>query len=173
MFSQSLVWNLPFGKGMPFLNTGVGNILLGGWELSGAWVAHSGFPLNFSTNSPSFNTPGSQQFPNETGPFKVLHGINPQKWFDTSVFSYPAAGTQGNVGNYVQQGPSFFNMDAAISRMIKLSERFKLQVRSEWLHALNNPQFASPGTTYGSSSFGLVTSATGQRVIDLVAKLIF
>ena len=85
----------------------------------------------------------------------------------------PAAGTQGNVGNYVQQGPGFFALNAAISRTIKLTERFKLLVRSEWLNASNTPQFSSPGTTLGSSSFGLVTSATGQRVVDLVGKLIF
>ena len=177
MYSQSLVWMLPFGKGMPFLQSGPGNVILGGWELSGAWAAHTGFPLNFSTNSSSFNTPGNQQFPNESGPFTKLHGIgtaNP--WFDKSVFSFPAAGTQGNVGNYVQQGPGFFNMDAALSRTIKLNERFKLLLRTEWLHATNTPQFANPGTTYGSSSFGLVTSTTGlggQRVIDMVGKLIF
>jgi hypothetical protein len=67
-------------------------------------------------------------------------------------------------------------MNASLSRTIKLTERFKLLLRTEWLNATNTPQFASPNTTLGSSSFGKVTGTTGlggQRVIDLVGKLIF
>jgi hypothetical protein len=175
ILSQSLVWDLPFGKGMPFFTTGVMNHVLGGWQLSGSWNAHTGFPLNFSASNPGFNTPGSNSYPNETGPFKVLHGINPNKWFDTSVFSTPAPGTQGNVGNYVDQGPGFFDLNAALSRTIRINERFKFQVRTEWLHATNTPEFSSPSLTVGSGSFGLVTStiANTSRIIDVVGKLVF
>lgn len=181
MLSQSLVFYLPFGKDKPFLTHGVGGAVLGGWELSGAWFAHTGFPLDFS-GSGVFNTPGSSQTPNQTGSFQVLHGVSSHDstvhWFNTSVFSNPATGTQGTMGYYTYQGPGYFGLNTSLSRTIKLTERFKLMLRTEWLNATNTPQFNNPGTTVGSSSFGRVTSTLsnasgGVRNIDLVGKLLF
>jgi outer membrane receptor protein involved in Fe transport len=170
---QSFIWQLPFGKGQHFVNTGLASKLLGGWQFSGFWQFATGFPLNFSCDCPAFNTPSSQAFPNITGPFKKLYGIQTQPWFDTSAFSSPPAGTQGNVGEYISSGPNFFNLDASIFRTINLTERFKLEFRSEWFHATNTPQFSNPDTNLGDPNFGLVSSATGARMIDFVTKLIF
>jgi hypothetical protein len=181
MLSQSLEWYLPFGKDKPFLTHGVGGAILGGWELSGSWFAHTGFPLDFSASTSNFNTPGTTQTPNQTGPFQVMHGVSSHDstvhWFNTSVFSNPTtAGTQGTMGFYTDQGPGFFGMNAALSRTINLTERFKLLLRTEWLNATNTPQFGNPGTTVGSASFGRITGTTGTggvRTIDLFGKLIF
>jgi hypothetical protein len=129
--------------------------------------------LNFSCTCPAFNTPGNQAFPNINGPLQKLYGIETRPWFNTQVFSTPAPGQQGNVGNYVSSGPDFFNLDVSVLRRIHLSERFGLELRSEWFHATNTPQFANPNTTLGSSSFGLVTSATGARMIDVAGKITF
>ena len=173
IFNQSFTWELPFGKGHSLVNTGVASRLLGGWELAGVWEVTSGFPLNFSCNCPAFNTPGSQAFPNITGPVTKLYGIGTQPWFNASAFSALAPGTQGNVGPYISSGPNFFNLDASIFRRIRLTERFNLELRSEWFHATNTPQFSNPSTTYGNADFGLVSSADGARVIDLAVKLMF
>jgi hypothetical protein len=131
--------------------------------------------LPFTCTCSSFNTPGNTAFPNINGPFRRLHGIARTAWFDTSVFSAPAAGQpQGDVGNYVYSGPRFFNLDASIFRTVKLTERFNLELRSEWLHATNTPQFSLPNTQFGSSSFGLVTGVSGgSRIINLAGKVTF
>jgi Carboxypeptidase regulatory-like domain/TonB dependent receptor len=174
ILNQSFIWNLPFGKGEHFLNTGVTSRILGGWQFAGDWEFTSGFPLDFSgCDCPAFNTPGSAGFPNIKGPIRKLYGIQTNPWFDTSVISEPAAGMQGNVGAYVSAGPNFFNLDASLFRRIKLTERFNLELRSEWFSATNTPQFSNPDTSLGDPSFGLVTSATGARSIDFAAKLIF
>ena len=110
-----------------------------------------------------------------------MHGVSSHDstvhWFNTSVFSNPTtAGTQGTMGFYTDQGPGFFGMNAALSRTINLTERFKLLLRTEWLNATNTPQFGNPGTTVGSASFGRITGTTGTggvRTIDLFGKLIF
>jgi hypothetical protein len=176
IFSESFIWHLPFGEGAYLAGTGISSKILGGWQLTGMWEAMSGFPLNFSCTCSAFNTPGNQAFPNITGSFQRLHGILRQPWFNTSVFSAPPAGTQGDVGNYVYSGPRFFNLDASIFRTVPLTERFKLEFRSEWLHATNSPQFANPNTQVGSSSFGLVNSLAsqgGSRIINIAGKVIF
>jgi hypothetical protein len=170
---QSFIWELPMGKGQPFLQTGIASKLLGGWQFAGTWQFASGFPLNFSCDCPGFNTPGNQAFPNLNGPLKKLHGIQNNPWFDTSSFSEPPAGTQGNVANYFSSGPNFFDLDASIFRKIRLSERFNLELRSEWFSATNTPQFQRPDTTLGDAGFGLISSATGSRNIDVMGKLTF
>lgn len=60
-------------------------------------------------------------FPNITGAFKKLKAIESSPWFDTTVFSQPKAGTQGDVGNYVYAGPRFFNLNASIFRNIRIT----------------------------------------------------
>ena len=174
VFNESFLWHLPMGTGSHFLSSGVPSFLLGGWQLSGAWEFATGFPLNFSSTNPNFNTPGSQAFPNQNGVFRRLKGVDRQLWFDPTVFSNPAAGTQGNVGNYVYSGPDFFNVDASVSRTFPIRENVRFEFRSEWLNATNTPQFNQPGTQFGSSSFGYVTSTIGNaRIINLAGKLTF
>ena len=174
VFNESFLWHLPVGSGSHVLATGVPGYILRGWQLSGAWEFATGFPLNFSSTNPNFNTPGSQAFPNQTGSFRRLKGLDKQLWFDTSVFSNPARGVQGNVGNYVYSGPDFFNLDASLSRTFPIREKAHLELRSEWLNATNTPQFAQPGTQFGSSNFGLVTSTIGNgRIINLAGKITF
>lgn len=174
IFNESFIWHLPIGAGSNFINSGIAGAVLGGWQLTGIWEATSGFPLPFTCTCSSFNTPGNTAFPNLNGPFRKLRGTIKSPWFDTTQFSAPAAGTQGNVGNYVYSGPRFFNLDASIFRTLRLTERFNMELRSEWLHATNTPQFALPNTQFGNSSFGLVTGTNGgSRIINIAGKIIF
>jgi hypothetical protein len=175
MFNQSYIWRLPIGTGSHLAANGVAGKILGGFQLSGDWSAMSGFPLNFSCTCSSFNTPGNQAFPNMSGSVRKLKGINTKPWFDTSRFSAPTvSGVQGNTGQYISQGPRFFNLDASVSRVITFTERLHLEMRSEWLHATNTPQFSNPNTQLGNSSFGLVTSVGGgSRIINVAGKLTF
>ncbi len=174
IFNETYFWRLPFGQGTHLATTGVASKVLGGWELSGMWQWTSGFPLNFSCTCAAFNTPGNQAFPNITGPFQKLKGIGTQPWFNTTSFSQPAAGAQGDVGNYVYAGPRFFNLNASIFRNIRITERYNFEFRSEWFNLTNTPQFSNPNAEYGSSSFGLVTGTAGSaRTISMDGKLTF
>lgn len=176
-FVQSYVWDLPMGKGHRFINSGAASRLLGGWQLSSVLTFRTGGALNFGCNCQPLNAPGNGQSPQISGPFKRLYGVDTQPWFDTSVFSDPSvdfkAPTFGNLGPYVFSGPNSFYVDAALFRSIRITERFNLQFRTDWFSALNVPQFGGPGTTFGSSSFGLVTGAGGSRSVDFGLKLNF
>jgi len=86
----------------------------------------------------------------------------------------------GNVGRNFLSGPNFFNLDAALSKATRLTERLDLELRLEAFGATNTPQFffasnggSAAGTTLGSSSFGHITSANGGRQLQLGAKLNF
>ncbi|HEV2498692.1 MAG TPA: carboxypeptidase regulatory-like domain-containing protein [Terriglobia bacterium] len=177
-FVQSYVWDLPMGTGHRFVGSGPGARILGGWQLSGVLTLRSGGPLNFGCTCQSLNAPGNGQSPQINGSFQRLYGVDTKPWFNTSVFSDPSVDfktpTFGDLGPYVFSGPGYFNLDAALFRSIKLSERFNLQFRTDWFSTLNIPQFGNPGLTYGSSTFGYVTGTNGgNRNIDFGLKLNF
>jgi hypothetical protein len=49
----------------------------------------------------------------------------------------------------------------------------KLQLRCEYFNVANHPIYAAPGTSLGSTSFGVVSSKTQNRTGQLAGKLIF
>lgn len=180
-FVQSIVYDLPFGKGKRLVNSGPGAVILGGWRVSSFLTWMSGLPLYFTAPSGNLKAPNNTQTPDLIAPVQILHGIgvgNP--WFSTSSFAPPTGTNFGNVGRNYLSGPNFFNLDAALSKSTKMSERMSLDLRLEAFGATNTPQFffasnggTASGTTLGSSSFGDITSATGGRVLQLGAKLTF
>jgi hypothetical protein len=50
----------------------------------------------------------------------------------------------------------------------------RIQFRAEILNALNHPNDGSPGTSFGTASFGRITSTFGDpRVMQFGLKLMF
>lgn len=180
-FVQSIVYDLPLGKGKNLVSSGVGAAVLGGWRVSTFLTIMSGLPLFFTANSTSLLAPGNTQTPNLVAPVQILHGVglgNP--WFTTASFAAPAAATFGNVGRNYLSGPNFFDLDAALSKSIRFTERYNLDLRLEAFGVTNTPQFffasnggGAGGTTLGSTSFGQITSATGGRQLQLGVKFNF
>lgn len=174
-FNQSYIYELPFGRGRRWLNQGgATDWVLGGWQLNGILTLMSGGAINFSSSQPN-NAPGNAQTPNVSGPFRILGGINDTPWFDTSVFSQPAANTFGNVGRNAASGPGFANLDASLFKQFRVKEGWELEFRAEAFSATNSPtwQLNNPNTNVNDPNFGLVRGAGGNRSIQLGAKLTF
>ena len=185
-FVQSLVYDLPFGRGKRLVSSGAAAAILGDWRVSGFVTWMSGLPMFFTAPSGNLLAPGNTQTPNLVAPLQILHGIGPgNPWFSASSFAAPTGTAFGNVGRNYLSGPNFFNLDAALSKSIRITERFILDLRLEAFGATNTPQFffnntngvasggAAGGTTLGSNSFGTITSASGGRQMQLGAKLTF
>jgi len=180
-FVQSIVYDLPFGRGKNLLSSGVGDAVLGGWRVSTFLTIMSGLPLYFTASSANLQAPGNTQTPNLVAPVHILHGVgigNP--WFTTASFAAPTGTAFGNVGRNFLSGPNFFNLDASLAKTFRFTERFNLEVRLEAFGVTNTPQFffgtgngTVAGVTLGSSSFGQITNATGGRQLELGAKLNF
>ncbi len=186
-FVQSYVYELPFGQGKRWLQSGLGRWVLGDWQLNGMLTLMTGSPLNFGTTT-SINTPGNGNSPDITGPTTILHGIagpgGSALWFDTSVFVRPldADGRTphfGSVGLYTMSGPSLRNVDLSLFRKFSLTERCKAEFRMESFNFTNTPIFSNPSVNQGSADFGRVTGTVsgnnggGPRVIQLGLKLNF
>ena len=107
-----------------------------------------------------------------------------ERYFNTSCFTMPAVvgadgiGTDfGNSGTGVVNGPGQFNIDLGIMRAVQIRwprVGGSVQIRGELFNALNHSQFSNPNLTYGSSSFGIITSTSvNPRVGQLAVKLVF
>ncbi len=181
-FVQSIVYELPFGKGKRLVSSGVGAAILGGWRVSSFLTWMSGLPLTFSAPSGGLLAPGNTQTPQLIAPLQILHGIGPNNpWFSNTKSTFADPGPNfGNVGRNYLSGPNFFNLDAALSKSIRFTERYNLDLRLEAFGATNTPQFffttgngSAAGLTQGSTSFGDITNATGGRQLQLGAKFNF
>lgn len=165
-FTYTATWQLPFGNGRKWANSGPAKYILGGWQIGGLWTWESGLPLLFASNSTTtnlaaaLNAPGNQQWPEQVAPVQILGHEGPgQYWFSPSSFAFPAAGTIGNVGRDILYGPNLFTINASVSRQFNITERFKLTFRGEAFNLTNTPQFDQPDTTLGDVQFGQITTA--------------
>jgi hypothetical protein len=116
-------------------------------------------------------------------------GITTGCYAQNGTVLYPMAlGTFGNMGRNIFRGPGFVNWDASVSKVWRLGERFKLQMRGEMFNVPNHANFAngsvgsdlsSPdslgraGATPDVEAANPVIGSGGSRHIQLGAKIIW
>jgi hypothetical protein len=175
-FTSSFVYMLPIGPDGRWLREGVVGRLIGDWQITGLFSAASGTPIGFSASAANLRAPNNSQTPNVTGKPKVLGGIGSSElWFDTSVFSAPAAGTWGNVKrNGLLTGPGYVNLDASIVKVLRFGSR-RAEIRADFFNALNRAHYDKPNGTLGNANFGRVTAILAQteRMIRFGARFLF
>jgi Carboxypeptidase regulatory-like domain len=179
-FVQSIVYDLPFGNGKRWASSGPAAAIIGGWRVSTLMTIMSGLPLNFSASSAGLKAPNNNNTPDLVQPVQILHGVGIDPWFTTGSFAAPTGTNFGNIGRNYLSGPNFFNLDASLSKSLRFTERYNMDLRLEAFGVTNTPQFffasnggTANGTTFASSSFGRLTSATGGRTLQLGLKFNF
>ncbi len=196
-FSQTLTYEFPAGKGHQHFNSGIGAYALGGWKTSVIISAVSGLPFTVTSTSA---TPGTAQTANLNSVYQVTHqvqgsGTNQPLWFNTASFAqlptcaYSAATSVacpvGNTGRNQFRGPGYFDDNVSLFKNFPIfRERVNLETRFDAFNFSNTPAFGLPGTTFGSSNFGKITSTLGSgvgnvngvggpRVLQAAAKFTF
>ncbi|MBY0496665.1 MAG: TonB-dependent receptor [Cyanobacteria bacterium] len=172
-------YDLPFGEGRRWLQSGVAGAVLGGWQLTPVFQTQSGAPLtatltgNFTNNGGGGARPDLIGDPNKNAPH------TPEKWFDTSVFVLrPASGQPGatysfgNAGIGVIRGPGTTTLDASLVRTVPMGKT-RLQMRIEVFNVLNTVNWGNPGTTANTPTFGVITTAGDARLTQFSLKLTF
>jgi hypothetical protein len=100
-----------------------------------------------------------------------------QMYFNTACFApatADAAGGFGNTARNILRGPDQDNVDISIVKFFPLSERTKLEFRSEFFNAFNIVAFQNPDNVLASPYFGqILATSTGPRVIQFALKLNF
>ena len=183
-------YQLPFGRGQ-WLGHDSSKLLdeaIGGWKVSGIFIAHSGFP--FSVLSGTFPIDFTQTAPavfigndaDITGSPHVVtqNGVPAVQFFSNetnalNAFAFPFGGGTGT--RNAARGPGFWNLDFALLKDFSMpwSDNQKLEFRAEGLNVFNHTNFSPPGVSLlQPETFGDISSdVNGPRQLQLGLKYSF
>jgi hypothetical protein len=142
----------------------------GDWRIQWTGLMQSGMPLSAilgtdvsGTGSPIVNRPDLIGDPRVEDP-------TPERFFNTDAFGIPEFGRFGTSGRNVIPGPGLVNVDVALLRDFRLSERIRGQFRIDAYNVFNRPNFIAPPTMQNfvdSPDFGALFVARSPRVMQL------
>jgi outer membrane receptor protein involved in Fe transport len=171
-FSMDGQWELPFGRERKYLHSGWSSAVAGGWALTGVFQVQTGLPFTPVLPTDNANA-GNTSWPNRICNGNISNRTL-KKWFDTSCFVSPAQYQFGDTGRNVLWGPGVNDLDLSAHRDFQPIERTNFEFRLETFNLLNHPQFAQPGATVGTPTYGVVTGTTGNaRILQLGVRATF
>ncbi|MES2393245.1 MAG: carboxypeptidase-like regulatory domain-containing protein [Acidobacteriota bacterium] len=162
--------------------------MLSNWEISPLFHATSGAPFNVTDGVDISLTNTGNDRPNlVAGQPVYLHqaiqggssaaNITTRGYLNPAAFSYTTvpSGTFGSVSRNAFRGPAYYQFDAQVSRIFPIHESIAAQLRLECFNVLNHPTFSNPSSSVSGSTFGQVSSTTGEgpRVFQGSVKVSF
>jgi hypothetical protein len=185
IFNATVVYQVP-----KLSNRGL-SMVASNWKFAEIFRANSAFWVTpFVTTDYSLTTASTGASAAER-PVQVLAdplcpnpGPAPSCWINPKAFAAPAPGTLSPLGRNSIPGPGSWQFDMAFSREFKIRERGALEIRGEAFNLTNSmrPGISPPslsagasglGLSFGSPTFGTVTSALDPRIMQLAAKFSF
>lgn len=180
--SISGIYELPFGRGRKFGKevSRLTDALIGGFQLTGNFQYQTGLPLtipNLGFRGDIGNLRTTITSANIGDPAAGVRGTT----FDTSLFFDRPAARSNFIIRTLPTRASGFRGDAAaifdfsVIKNINFTEVTRLQLRAEFLNALNKPFFAVPNIADPrQGTFGSISETLGlPRELQLGIKLIF
>jgi hypothetical protein len=188
-YVQSFVYQLPFGIGKKWFNSGFAARALGNWELSGILSAYSGTPFTITGPSGNLSVPGANigNTADQIAPVQILWGVGNSgpstAYFSTTSFQ-PSSGIRyGNTGRNIFDGPGLFQFNLSLAKNFQFNERLGLQLRADSFNFTNTPAFSNPSGGCCTGTFGDITGTLGSgtgvngtgggRALQLAAKFSF
>ena len=172
-FAASLIWDLPFYRDS---QSRVAR-WAGGWQVASILHAHSGQP--FTLNLPvDANLDGNlTDRPSTTEGLVFSQGHDRQRvaiGSGSTVEDFFTIGTNGFVARNSVRGDSFINIDVALNKAFRLTERQTLQMRCEFFNMFNRANFGIPIRTLGNPGFGAAQETINPaRVVQFALKYAF
>lgn len=191
--THRLIANFDYQFPAPPPAKGFAATMLTGWSTAGIIIVQSGLPMTLTDPKGGgvFGGAGTSTItlcPGATNANLVTSGRDQSRlgnWFNagpTVICPAPVLGSDGstgygNSGINIITGPGQFNTDFSIGKTTTvggLRENAELAFRVEFYNAFNHPQFANPGTTFGTATFGVITqSSVAPRLIQFGLKYLF
>jgi hypothetical protein len=174
MFSVAALYDLPFGRGRRWLNSGPASKVFGNWQVNAIVQLRSGQPFTPTMNTDIANIGSPTARPNLVGD-PGLTNPAPSLWFNKAAFAAPPAFTFGSAGRNILRTDSLSNLDFSLFREDQLHERVRSQFRVEVFNIFNHPSFGTPGSNFTDQArFGVISGTVSRaRQIQLALKLVF
>jgi outer membrane receptor protein involved in Fe transport len=199
-FVAGFNWDLPFEKGA----NGWRHHALGGWTLTGTFTARTGLPftvydctfaitvcLRAEINGPISFTGASNPAPVPGSPntftFINASGLATGVFQNPNGFGYEEGPYPTDMGRRnIFRGPGFWNFDFGLYKNFRVTERYTLQLRSEFYNLFNHANLYVNPSSLDVEGGGNVTAcfacgvtltgipfATDRRNVQLALKFIF
>ncbi|HMJ21086.1 MAG TPA: carboxypeptidase-like regulatory domain-containing protein [Terriglobales bacterium] len=185
------IWEVPLGRGKAYMNNGLMGRIFEGMQFSGITTMQTGHPFEVRGRRDSQRT-GIASWADQVGdPFApgdnndpAVNGGNKVFFSNPGAFQNPPFGRAGSVGRNQFYGPNFVNFDLAFTKQIRITEKFRAELRAEGFNILNHPNFSNPdslGNQIGNfGAFGLLNATVGRpdattsaRQMQVALKLSF
>ena len=180
---------------------GVVDRILGGWTVGSIVVWQTRPPVYVASNRTTVNNFNAannpadlvgmsfEEFKKNVGLFRTPTGvyfINPailnivtnsagqfvSSQIKPGILAAPAPGVFGNFPINSLNGPHYFDIDMSLVKRIPITERVKGELKTTFLNILNNPNFVYVTQNFDSTSFGRITSQSGNpRIINFQFKV--
>jgi hypothetical protein len=148
------------------------NAIVGAWQLGFLVSAHTGFPFSPLTGVDMSLTGVGLDRPNVVGnPY--TRDKSTLVWLNPAAFVSNLTGTFGSAGSNSLTGPGFFDVDTNLTRLFKIRESQRVELRFEFFNLLNHTNFANPINSLKSQTFGLLQSAADPRILQFALKYSF
>jgi hypothetical protein len=164
------LFNATVGYMTPEFSNAALRLAASNWRLSGILSARSGSWLNVVTGLDNALNGLTLQRPNKLsddvyGP-KTLNN-----YLDRAAFGQPAPGTFGNLMYRGVEGPGFWDINLAVSRLINFSSTQNLELRIEVFNLMNNFNWGDPVLNLNQAQFGRIqTMAGAPRIMQFGIK---
>jgi hypothetical protein len=173
-FSGSGVYALPFGNGKQYLS-GANRLvdeLVGGWKVSTAAVAYSGFPETILGPGNNSSSDGNSR-PNQYRALKIVNR-SIDNWYGTDpsaipcttpgvdngvcAFGAPAPNTFGDASNGNTRGPRYLNVDMSAFKDFHTFREQTFGFRFDAFNTFNIASYGNPDTNIGDITFGNISN---------------
>jgi hypothetical protein len=180
VISAYAIYDLPFGRGKMLGKNagGVLNTVIGNWEISPIISFRTGWPLPVYGAADNSGTFGRGARADCNGVPSIANTFIPgigRQWFNnTGQFTNPAVGTFGNCSPQLSdlRSPHYSDVDLSLHKDFPITERFRVQFRTDFVNTFNHVQLNAPNMGLGST-MGQITGAQPPRNIQLALKLYY
>ncbi len=172
--SLAATYDLPVGRGHRLGSNYLGNLILGGWAVNAIASLQSGMPVTVTqaTNNNAFAGFALQRPNIIANPSLPADQRQPTKFFNTAAFATAPQFTIGTASRNPVRGPAYRDLDTALVKHTRFTERTDAEFRAEVFNVTNTPAFAQPNGSFGSAAFGSITATTTeQRVVQFALRL--
>ncbi len=162
------LYELPWGRGRRWLAAGILGRVLEGWQVSGISTFSDGTPYDIFCTRDSAHAGLGQRCDilSTPNPANAVPGFDPRTQTGPlrEFFDEPQQfGRVGTLRRNTFTQPGIANWDILISKHTSLTERMKLEFRTEIFNAFNRVQFGTPGQLFANAgTFGQSTNQVGR-----------
>ena len=184
VFNIGWVYELPFGTGKQWLNSGPIKHVLGNWQVNGVMSAYTGVPFTVTAPGAALNAPGNTQTADQVKSTVAQPGLigSDGRYYDITAFAAPTgAGKFGSTGRNILRNPGMWNTDLSLFKNIPFKERYNIQFRAEFFNLPNTAHFGADNSRSGAfastdvsnPNFLKVVNSFGERQIRFALKFAF